>query len=279
MTFGYGIKVSLLSAIIAAFFLIPNLSTVTALLITLFFFIPSLFLSWLMGLAQIDRQKGVVIWYPLSPALFQLALTIAIATIAVMLYILSSVEVTQYIDKFITRLMIAIRESYFYSVEDQAIIEQAIRLRFISIIASILPFYGLLCHTGTIYFAMRLANKIGYLQRPLDDWPTALHMPPVAFFIFAVDWMISPFIKNATLAICMAVIVSALSTGFMIAGLAVIHKATRGFVWRPAVLFAIYGGFFTLILTPLITIGLIIIGLFTTTSNRKIKPSGDDHFT
>jgi len=263
--FSYGTNAGIFSAILATFFLVAGLPSVAALLIALFFFIPSVFVGWLMDLARTDRQKGVLLWYPLCPALFQLALVITIAAITLMLYLLSSAEVMQYIDGLINQFTAVIRDSNLYRTTDQTVIEKTLRIRFIPAMASVFAVYGFLFHLGSLYLSMRLAKKLGYLRRPPDDWPAALRMPPAAFFIFSAGWIMSLFPFNDTLVICMDAIVSVLGASFFASGLAFIHQATRGRSWRLSVLVAVYSGLFTLVLTPFIIMALVLTGLFATT--------------
>jgi len=264
VAFGYGTGASMFSAVLGTFFLLFSLPSVAALLIALFFFAPSLFAGWLMGLAQPGSRKDTVVWYPLSQTVFLLALAIVAATIIVMLYLLSSAEVMQHLDGFIDQFIVAVREINLYPATDQALFEKAIRAQFIPGIASVFAVYGLLFHLGNLYFSTRLAKKLGRLNRPLDNWPAALRMPMAALVIFGIGGLATLFPVNETLTICANIIVSALGVGFFASGLAFIHHVTQGRPWRIAVLMAIYIGLFTLVLTPFLVMALIITGLFST---------------
>lgn len=262
--FGYGTAAGAFSAVAAAFFLFFALSPAMAWVFAVFFLAPAVFAGWLLGLVQTDAQKNTLFWYPLPQMLFQLALVVAIATITLMLSILSSNDTMQYINGLTPQLMATVRESRFYSLADQAVIENLIRSELITLIASVLSIYGFLFHLGSVYFSMRLAKRLRCLNRPLDDWPTVLRMPPAAFFMFVAGWIFGLFALNDTLALCINIIISVLTAGFLVSGIAVIHKVTRDYRWRPFLLCALYTSLFTLVLAPLASFALVITGLLST---------------
>jgi hypothetical protein len=238
-------------------------------LLTMFFLAPSVFLAWLITLFQFNQEKNIVNWYPLSPALFQLILVISGTTIAIMLYSLSSAEAIRSMNEIIARFLNSLQESNLYPSNDQNLIEHTIHHNFLPIISSTLPAYSFLCHLSNIYFSSRIASQLKVLQRPRDDWPIALRMPPCAFFIFISSWIFNPWIHNNTLILCLSVISSALSVAFMSSGIALIHQITRGYPWRLPILVLLYIGLFTVVLIPFLVLCLIICGLFATPFSKN----------
>ncbi|RCL01953.1 MAG: hypothetical protein JSC188_000571 [Candidatus Tokpelaia sp. JSC188] len=266
VAFEYGTYASVFTTVLTTFFLVFILSPVVALLISVFFFAPSMFIGWLMGLRQKGNRENITSWYPLSQIIFLLALSVISATIVIMLYLLSSSETMQHLNGFVDQLITLVHKSNFYSTESQELFEKAIRIHFVLGIASMIAVYGYLLHLGNLYFSIHFAEMLKSLKRPLDNWPTALRMPMIALVILGVSVIVGMLSKDETLTICMNIITSVLSTCFFISGLAFIHHITLGYICRIFLLIAIYVGLFTLILTPFFVMALILTGLFTTFS-------------
>ncbi|RCL00571.1 MAG: hypothetical protein JSC189_001150 [Candidatus Tokpelaia sp. JSC189] len=263
VTFGYGTHASIFSAALATIFLLFILLPVTALLIAVFFFAPSVFTGWLMGLAQ-NGRKNTIFWYPFSQIVFLLALAVISATIIIMLYLLSSADTIQYLNGFFDRFIMTVRENNLYPESDQALFEKAMRIHFIPSIASVLAGYGSLFQLGNLYFSTRLAKKLGHMNRPLDNWPSALRMPLAALVTFGISGLVILFSINETITICANIIISALGVCFFASGLAFIHYIIQNHAWRAAVLTVIYIGLFTLVFTLFFVMALILAGLFAT---------------
>lgn len=286
--FSYGARSGLAAALGASLLMCIALPLSAAISSAVFFFIPAVFVGWLLGLtpaspavkdtmAKSEKQtlKEDNYFYPLPAALFQLALAVAFVTIAVLFYSFSAMDSTRVFTEQTQQIIDFIKQLDLYELKEDNIKMQDTVRRLLPVIAALsLALYGFLFQIAALYCAMALSCKKKLLQRPLSYWPRELRMPPMALFLFIALWCISYFIDHQavnseinsktamTLALCFNIILAVLSAGFCASGLAVLHQVTRGgWLWLRLI---IYFGLFSLVLTPLFFFGLVIMGLFAT---------------
>jgi len=286
-----GFLSGLIAAVLAAILLYLALPAASGLLLAVFFFPPALLTGWLLNLrsgaaampniaagqnaatarpaeaapAGNPAPAAANGFYPLSAAIFQLALAVAFVTIAVLLFVFSQPESIAAFEAAAAQIIQLMQDSKLYDISaagPEAI--AALRRLLPVLFAMSLALYGLLFQLAALYGALRLAARARRLRRPLPCWPAELRMPPLAAVIFILLWLGSYFIDNpqSTLAFCVNIIVTALTVGFFAAGLAALHQVARGpWLWLRIV---IYVCLFSLALTPIIVLGLVIMGLFAT---------------
>lgn len=131
------------------------------------------------------------------------------------------------------------------------------------------PAFLLVTLTVCLYLSAAIARMSGRLQRPRDDIPATAGLPRVALTIFAVA-LAGSFLDNAagTLA---AVFAGAFALAFTLAGLAALHRRTRGRASRGLILFTTYAGI-ALLSFPLIA--FLVLGLFET-AKPPAQPAHD----
>ncbi|KAA6206650.1 MAG: DUF2232 domain-containing protein [Candidatus Tokpelaia sp.] len=277
--FSYGWQSGLAAALLAGLFSGLVLPAEPALLLAFFFFLPALFTGWLLGLQTNSGQakpgknafgeQNLPQFYPLPAAIFQLALIIAFVTIAVLFYSFSNADKAQAFNMVTSQIADFIAQKNFYNMPAQSGDIHNILQHLLPVLLAVsLALYGFLFQLAAIYCAMRLARRNNSLRRPFGYWPADLRLPPMALFLFIGLWLASYFIGNAaltaapTLTLCVNTILAVLAAGFCVSGLAVLHQTARGsWSWLR---FLIYICLFSLVLTPIIFFGLVIMGLFAT---------------
>jgi len=277
---------SLIAAVILCFILPLDI----ALLFSAFFFPPALLSGWLMGLkvsknSQTQGETGAgrpeskAGYYPLSAAVFQLALACAFVTIGIALYLFNLAGISPFFDSWADRIISVTQNTPFYDTLAQNGNPREIMRDFLpAALAVSLAVYGFLFQLAALYCSMRLAASKKLLKRPLCVWPSELRLPPLALILFILLWLAAFFTEGntdsgaSTLALCLGIIASVLSAGFCLSGLAAVHQATPGpLIWVRAL---IYICLFSIALTPIIIPGLIIMGLFATPF-RPLKIGGN----
>jgi|GEM_PF-1862749 len=285
--FSAGWRSGLAAALLAGLLLCLFSPLEPALLLAVFFFIPALFTGSILGLktrsraaiaasgiglagAGPAREKHTITqFYPLSAALFQLALAVSLVTIAVLFCTFSTELSVEHFDNIADRLAALLEKKAVYDLPAPGGDIHAALRRFLPVLLAVsLALYGFLFQLAALYCAMRLARRCHSLHRPFGYWPADLRLPPMALFLFIGLWIVSYCIGNitaapaATLSLCVNTILAALAAGFCVAGLAALHQTARGgWAWLRI---AVYLCLFSLVLTPVIFFGLVIMGLFAT---------------
>lgn len=294
--FAYGARCGIAAAVLASALLCFALPIKPALLLALFFYVPALSVGWLLGLrsgvhsrpaAEPHRGSGQKTAgkaaaekaasakpaasqvYPLSAALFQLALIVAFVTIAVLFCTFSGADSAQVFSAAAKQIRQFIEQQNLYDFPMQNTDIDTVLRRFLPVLyAMSLALYGFLFQLAALYAAMRLARQKHLLKRPFGHWPADLRMPPLALLLFITLWPLSYFADSLrfsaapTLSLCLNVILAVLAVGFCVSGLAILHQVTRG-VWL-WLRITIYICLFSVVLTPIIFFGLVIMGLFAT---------------
>jgi len=303
--FSGGLAGGVIAAVLAAVLLCLSLPLDPALIFAGFFFPPALLTGWLLSLrvsapagknapaagqsvasaanAAPNHPAGrapaaapanpntapAAGFYPLSAALFQLALAVAFVAIAVLFFIFSRPDAVRAFDNTAAQIIQFMQDNKLYDMAASGPDTDTALRRFLPILFAVsLALYGFLFQMAALYGALRLAARTRILRRPRPFWPAELRMPPLAAAVFILLWIGSFFIDapqitaSPTLALCLNIILTALSVSFCAAGLAVLHQVARGsWLWLRIV---VYICLFSLALTPVIFFGLVLMGLFAT---------------
>lgn len=280
LIFAVNLRSGFLAVCLASVLLCFALPLTAAPAVAAFFFPPALLTGWLLNLKYTApdsagaRQKAELAFYPLSAALFQLALAVAFVTIGALFYIFSAPDTGSVFDALTAQIIQFMQDNNLYDLPAQdGDISLSLRRLLPTLFAVSLALYGFLFQLAALYCALRLCARKSLLKRPLPFWPAALRMPPLAFITCILLWAASYFIGGSgetdapTLALCVNIILSVLAVGFCVSGLAVLHLAARGgWAWLRIL---IYICLFSLVLTPVIFFGLVIMGLFATPFPRR----------
>jgi len=229
-------------------------------------FIPAATGAYLSGLArpaeELGGPKDVLVWYPLSDIVFRLAMMVALSFIVIGAILGFGPDMARELaNTLIDR--VAEADPQFTASDD---IRNNVTSLLMVALPAIQPATCLAILVGNLYLAQRLISMSGRLRRPRDDWPATLRMPRPALLVFAVALAVAFLPGGAGL--IATVVAGALSAGFMMSGLAIMHFRTRGKVWRPVALWLAY---FAIILFAFLLFIFMVLGLFDTSRGAPVS--------
>jgi len=239
---------------------------IAALLMALTSFVPAATGAYLSGLArpaeELGGPKDILVWYPLSDIIFRLALMVALSFIVIGAILGFGPDMARELaSTLIDR--VAEADPQFTASED---IRDNVTALLMVALPAIQPATCLAILVGNLYLAQRLISMSGRLRRPRDDWPATLRMPRPALLVFAVALAVAFLPGGAGL--IATVVAGALSAGFIMSGLAIMHFRTRGKVWRPVALWLAY---FAIILFAFLLFVFMVLGLFDTSRGAPVS--------
>ncbi len=263
VAFGWGTAASIISLVTAAIVLIFAQNFYIGLGFTLLFFLPAVYASWLLGLAEMDKDGHAINWYPLSSVIFLLTgfISIICVFIGAILYRdpTTSIIAGEVGDFFANSL----HESNSASEADIAIFRDFLVTNFVPLLSNCLATYGVLFLTGNLYFALVGAQRMNRLARPRDDWPKKFRLPLPALIIFIVAFGANFFQLGAFLNLCASVFNTTFTLAISLTGLAYLHNLTRGINGRIFILGFVYIALFTFVLTIPVSLILLMMGIWT----------------
>ena len=255
----YGATASTLAAIVCTLAVAAGAQPITGMVVGLAIAAPAAYAAYLMGLArpaeEIGGDEGDMVWFPISDMLLRTGLIVAVGFVLIGLVIGYDSDVaTRSAQEFQTQF--AEMNPTFQPTDDFVPSLAAFIFRVVPLVQ---PAVMVMALVGNLYIALRLWGASGKIARPADDWPTALRMPKISMPIFAGAILLS--FSGGPLGLVAMVFCGALGTGFVMAGLAMVHAQTRGKSGRSMILALAYIGL--LLFLPLVIL-FLFIGLFDT---------------
>jgi hypothetical protein len=242
--------------------------------------LPSAWLSHLSTLARPASELGgpedQLVWYPLPQLMLHSATFMVIATLIIGWMIGYNADI---VDQIVDNLILALNQS---GEGAQANFVLANPEGTKAALAKLIPFMQsamwLVILFSAWYFATHIVRLSGRSKRPRDNVHLTLRMPQLALVFLGVGLVLMFF--DGTISYIGAAIAGAFASGFMMAGLAVLHMKAAGKMWRNA---AIWGSYLAILLFSFPAAVFAVIGLFETgkptpllVSDNKTDPAQDN---
>jgi len=221
------------------------------------------------------KVGGKVDFIPLSVLLSTTALLVAITTIILAAVLNNTPSITLLLDDSIGEMVRIL--TLMRTIPPQQISQFELLLRFDNhaLIIRIFALYSFVIALTNFYIASRLKKDLSPLHRPRDYWPDGAASAPRSQLVLLVGATLLSFLPiDRTWQNCLDIVSMLLLLSFTLTGLAAIHLITRGKVWRPFLLTAVYAGLF-LLFTSFV---LAFWGIFVSTTpllqryKNRLKP-------
>jgi len=235
---GFGLKSALVGAFVALAGTVAFANGMVAVLVALAIAAPACAVGYWLNLArpaeEIGGPQDMLAWYPLADVLFAVALMTGFAYAVIGVLTGFGPEVAgQLANELVARFQAADPEIAF-SAEGR----ESLRVFLETWIPLIQPFVWMLALTLSIYIALAVAQRSGLVQRPKEDWPSALRLPRSATFAFLAAVLLS--FAPGTIGHAGGSFAGALAAGFLLAGFAMTHARTRSMPGRFVILLLAY---------------------------------------
>ncbi|WP_284443526.1 DUF2232 domain-containing protein [Brucella suis] len=270
---GWGSSAGIVAALAAIGAVGIFAAPMAALLMALTSFIPAATGAYLSGLArpaeELGGPKGVLVWYPLSDITFRLAMMVALSFVIIGAIVGFGPEMAR---ELANTLIDGVAEAdQQFTASDET--RDSVTMLLMVALPAIQPATCLAILIGNLYLALRLTALSGRLRRPRDDWPATMRMPRPALLVFAIA-LAAAFLPG-DIGLIATVVAGTLSTGFMMAGLAIMHHRTRGKLWRLVALWLVY---VAILLFAFLLFVFMVLGLFDTSRGAPISkiPGADN---
>ena len=236
-TLGFGTIAGLLSAAVAAIVFAIGYGPLPAIASFALTLLPAVWLGHMAGLVR-EEENGAE-WFPLSTLLFRLILLCAILVIATGIMSGYDAEtLSASIDQLYANMFSAMKDTPSgVKVPDAATIENLAK-QGARILPVIMPISLILMHVINLFLGARFAPSREWMLRPRDDIPASTSLPTVAVALLALALVGTIFGGN--IALIAKIFVGALTAGFAMVGLAVIHFMLRGSPFKNMVLTLCY---------------------------------------
>ncbi|MCZ2203795.1 hypothetical protein [Bartonella sp. A05] len=235
----------------------------------LLFFLPALYASWLLGLAQPVPEKKSLMWYPLSSVIFLLTNLIAFMSTIIGAYIQTD-PATPIIAKEITEnIAQTIRQSQSIRETDILAFSELLMTHAATLTAIALTVYSLIFLISNIYFSMITARYMKWLNRPHDDWKKTFRLPFSGLIIFIIACCASMIEFGSIFNLGARVFTTAYTVILSISGLAYLHNMTKGVSGRIIILSLVYIALLTVVFAPPISFMMLLMGIWATIQYSK----------
>ncbi|MEM9330258.1 MAG: hypothetical protein AAGA53_02965 [Pseudomonadota bacterium] len=262
-----GVAASIIAIIVAATLISPQAGVAVGLSLT----IPASIIGHQANLAQ-ETEDGKMEWYPLSQLLFNLAVVLSIALVALG-YVMDyasysdSPEISATVSEFLRQNP----PPTPLSDEEVAQLTQSV--------FRLLPFMfagmWLIVHITNLQLAALICRGSGKLPRPKDDIPASANMPNSGLFVLVAS-MVALLVLDGSLQSAAAVVCGTFLMAYAMVGLAGTHFQARS---NPTSFFFLILSYIIIIIffAPLFlfAIGGVIRGL--SKSKNTPPPAGQNH--
>lgn len=269
VAFGWGTMASVIALVTAAIVLIIAQNIYIGLGFTLLFFLPAVYASWLLGLAQTDKDGHTTRWYPLSSVIFLLTGFISIISVFIGLLLHNNPSTPIIAEQIANFVVNSLRQTNSASETDIIAFHDFLVTNIAPLMSSSLATYGVIFLIGNLYFSLVGAQRMKRLARPRDDWPKNFRLPIAALGIFVVAFGATFFELGTFLNLCASVFNTTFTLAISMTGLAYLHNLTRGINGRFFILALVYIGLFTFIFTVPISLILLLMGIWTTLQETR----------
>ncbi|MHC5306802.1 DUF2232 domain-containing protein [Bartonella sp. LJL80] len=235
----------------------------------LLFFLPAVYASWLLGLAQPDADGRSVKWYPLSSVIFLLTSFIAIICVLIGAYFHSQPSTPMIAQQVADLFANAMRQAQSANEADILAFRDMIVSNIVPLLSSGLATYSLIFLIGNLYFSLVGAQRMKRLARPREDWPTSFRLPLAAVVIFLVTFLATFVEFGSIIDLCAIVFYTTFMLALSISGLAYLHNLTRGVRGRTVILSLVYIAIFTFVFAFPISIMIFLMGVWAAIQHRR----------
>lgn len=267
--FGWGTLSSIIALSVATFVLIIAQNFYIGISYMLLFFLPAVYASWLLGLAQYDTDNQTVKWYPLSSVIFLIISFISIICVLIGVYIYNQPSTPLIAQQIADVFTNAMRQTQSADGADISEVYDLLVTNIVPFLSSGLATYSVIFLIGNLYFSLVGAQRMKRLARPREDWPTNFCLPLPAVFIFALAFLGTFLELGMLFKLCAVVFNTTFMLAFCFCGLAYLHNLSRGMGGRVFILALVYIALFTVVLTLPIFIVLVMMGIWSTIQNHR----------
>ncbi|WP_455477440.1 hypothetical protein [Bartonella sp. B41] len=264
IAFCQGTLASLVSLIIATIVLTGVTNIYIGFGFMLLFFLPAVYASWLLGLAQPAQKENSLIWYPLSSVIFHLTNFIALLSSFTGLYIKihpSTPIIAKGITEKIARTM---QQSQSIKEDDIITFSELLMTHAATLMAISLTIYSFVFLIGNLYFSTVTAQHMKWLMRPRDDWGKTFRLPISGLIVFFVMVIASMIDLGFTFNLVTRIFATTYAVAISISGLAYLHSITEGISGRIIILALVYTAIFTIVFAPPISFMMLLMGIWAT---------------
>ncbi|WP_336294117.1 hypothetical protein [Bartonella sp. CB169] len=264
VAFGRGTLASIVALISATIVLVIVTNVYISFCITLLFFLPAVYASWLLGLARPTQKENSLIWYPLSSVIFHSTNFIALISTFIGLYLQNLPSIPIIVKKFAAAIIQTMHMQQSQSIKDTNILDfsELLMTNAVTLTAITLTMFSLIFLIGNLYFSMIVAQYMKWLKRPRDDWSQTLRLPISGIIIFIVVCTASMIELGFTLNLSTRVFSTAYTVIIPISGLAYLHNITKGIKGRVIILSLVYIAILTVIFAPPISFMMLLMGIW-----------------
>lgn len=267
--FGWGTVSSIIALSVATFVLIIAQNFYIGISYMLLFFLPAVYASWLLGLAQYDTGSQTVKWYPLSSVIFLIISFISIICVLIGVYVYNQPSTPLIAQQIADVFTNAMRQTQSADGADISEVYDLLVTNIVPFLSSGLATYSVIFLIGNLYFSLVGAQRMKRLARPREDWPTNFCLPLPAVFIFALAFLGTFLELGMLFKLCAVVFNTTFMLAFCFCGLAYLHNLSRGMGGRVFILALVYIALFTVVLTLPIFIVLVMMGIWSTIQNHR----------
>ncbi|KEC55466.1 hypothetical protein [Bartonella koehlerae] len=262
VAFGRGTLASLVALVSATVVLVIVTNIYIAFGFMLLFFLPAVYASWLLGLAQPAQKENSLIWYPLSSVIFHLTNFIALISSFIGIYVETHPSTSLIAKKITANITHAMQQSQSLKETDIVAFSELLMTHTATLTAIVLTVYSLIFLIGNLYFSMITAQHMKWLKRPRDDWSKTLRLPILGIVIFIGVCIASMIELGFTLNLSARVFSTAYTVVISINGLAYLHNITKGINGRIIILSLVYIAILTVVFAPPISFMMLLMGIW-----------------
>ncbi|WP_455482400.1 hypothetical protein V4P56_01900 [Bartonella sp. B35(2025)] len=264
VAFGWGTLASLASLISATVVLTIATDIYIGFGFMLLFFLPAVYASWLLGLAQPTQEENSFIWYPLSSVIFHLTNFIALISSLIGLYIQTHPSTPIIMKKITENIAQTMQQSQSIREDDILAFSELLMTHAATLTAIALTIYSLIFFIGNLYFSVTTVQYMKWLTRPYDDWGRTLRLPISGLVVFITVCIASMIELSFTLNLIMRVFTTAYIVIISISGLAYLHNITKEVSGRIIILSLVYIAMLTVVFAPPISFMMLLMGIWAT---------------
>lgn len=268
--FGWGTLASVVALLTATIVLAIAQNVYVSIGYMLLFFLPAVYASWLLGLAQFNDNGRTVKWFPLSSAIFILTSFISVICVFIGIYIHNQPSTPIVAQQIADLFADAMRQTQSAKEADISAFHDIFVANIVPFMASGLATYGVIFLIGNLYFSLVGAQRMQRLARPREDWPTQFRLPLPALVILAGAFLTTLFDLGGIINLCALVFNTTFTLAFSISGLAYLHNLTRGLRGRVFILTFVYIALFTFVFALPVFIVILLMGIWATIQNYRL---------
>ncbi|MBO0664346.1 hypothetical protein LQ948_17370 [Jiella sp. MQZ9-1] len=210
--------------------------------------------------SRAGNTQPTLIWFPVEHILFAIALMATLACLGLGWYFGYDIAALK------PEIVAALRQGDSSS-QISGLELDAVAGLLLSLVPLVQPAVLTLTLAVGLYLAAWITRISDRLQRPRDDLPTAVHLPPVALVLFA-GALAASFV-GGTVELVALVVCGAFGMAFTLVGLARLHARTRGRSNRGLLLFVAYAAI-VILSFPLIV--FTAFGIYDTLQRMRPSP-------